>query len=105
MFISVDSAFPTRTKTSASKQNLSIQLSNSSVTSVPGLLRGRRSRVRGREDGIRVTSMFLPEMEFKYLQLRSEDILDLKPKVEVTVDQKPQVSGHSEPETTGQRSQ
>lgn len=37
VFISVDSAFPTRTKTSASKQNLSIQLSNSRVTSVPGL--------------------------------------------------------------------
>lgn len=29
VFMSVDSAFPTRTKTSASKQKLSIQLSNS----------------------------------------------------------------------------
>lgn len=37
VFMSVDSAFPTRTKTSASKQKLSIQLSNSCVTSVPGL--------------------------------------------------------------------
>ena len=38
VFISVDSALPTSTKTSASKQNLSIQLSTSDVTSVPGLL-------------------------------------------------------------------
>ncbi len=33
----VDSELATSTKTSASKQNLSIQLSSSDVTSVPGL--------------------------------------------------------------------
>lgn len=37
MFIRVDSELATKTKTSASRQNLSIQLSNSVVTSVPGL--------------------------------------------------------------------
>lgn len=35
--ISVDSEFATRTNTSASRQNLSIQLSSSVVTSIPGL--------------------------------------------------------------------
>lgn len=35
----VDSELATKTNTSASKQNLSIQLSSSVVTSVPGLLR------------------------------------------------------------------
>lgn len=44
VFMSVDSAFPTKTKTSASRQNLSIQVSNSRVTSVPGL--GQGSEVR-----------------------------------------------------------
>lgn len=37
VFIMVDSELATSTKTSASKQNLSIQLSSSDVTSVPGL--------------------------------------------------------------------
>lgn len=37
VFISVDSELATSTKTSASKQNLSIQLSSCDVTSVPGL--------------------------------------------------------------------
>lgn len=37
MFMSVDSELATSTKTSASRQNLSIQLSSSDVTSVPGL--------------------------------------------------------------------
>ena len=35
----MDSEFTTRTKTSASKQCLSIQLSKSGVTSIPGLQR------------------------------------------------------------------
>lgn len=39
VFIMVDSELATSTKTSASKQNLSIQLSSSDVTSVPGLQR------------------------------------------------------------------
>lgn len=38
VFISVDSEFATKTKTSASRQNLSIQISSSVVTSVPGLM-------------------------------------------------------------------
>ena len=37
--VSVDSAFPTSTKTSASKQCLSIQVSKSGDTSIPGLER------------------------------------------------------------------
>ncbi len=37
VFISVDSELATSTKTSASRQNLSIQLSSCDVTSVPGL--------------------------------------------------------------------
>lgn len=41
VFISVDSELATSTKTSASRQNLSIQLSSSDVTSVPGLGSGR----------------------------------------------------------------
>lgn len=41
MFISVDSELATRTKTSASRQNLSIQLSSCDVTSVPGLQSGQ----------------------------------------------------------------
>ena len=36
--MSVDSAFATNTKTSASRQNLSIQKSMSAVTSIPGLV-------------------------------------------------------------------
>lgn len=40
VFMRVDSELATKTKTSASKQNLSIQLSSSVVTSVPGLLGG-----------------------------------------------------------------
>lgn len=40
--MSVDSEFATSTKTSASRQNLSIQLSNSDVTSVPGLQGARK---------------------------------------------------------------
>lgn len=36
----MDSEFATRTKTSASRQNLSIQLSSSVVTSIPGLQEG-----------------------------------------------------------------
>lgn len=39
VFMRVDSELATKTNTSASKQNLSIQLSSSVVTSVPGLLR------------------------------------------------------------------
>ena len=38
VFIRVDSEFATKTKTSASRQNLSIQVSSSVVTSVPGLM-------------------------------------------------------------------
>ena len=38
VFMRVDSELATKTNTSASKQNLSIQLSSSVVTSVPGLL-------------------------------------------------------------------
>lgn len=41
VFISVDSELATSTKTSASRQNLSIQLSSCDVTSVPGLQSGR----------------------------------------------------------------
>lgn len=41
VFIRVDSELATRTKTSASRQNLSIQLSSCDVTSVPGLWSGR----------------------------------------------------------------
>lgn len=44
MFISVDSELATRTKTSASRQNLSIQLSSCDVTSVPGLRSGQEFR-------------------------------------------------------------
>lgn len=44
VFISVDSELATRTKTSASKQNLSIQLSSCDVTSVPGLQGGGEFR-------------------------------------------------------------
>lgn len=44
MFISVDSELATRTKTSASRQNLSIQLSSCDVTSVPGLQSGQEFR-------------------------------------------------------------
>lgn len=40
----MDSELATRTKTSASKQNLSIQLSSCDVTSVPGLQSGREFR-------------------------------------------------------------
>lgn len=48
VFISVDSELATRTKTSASKQNLSIQLSSCDVTSVPGLQSGgEMRRIRG----------------------------------------------------------
>lgn len=39
VFIRVDSELATKTKTSASRQNLSIQLSSWDVTSVPGLRR------------------------------------------------------------------
>lgn len=42
VFIRVDSELATSTKTSASRQNLSIQLSSCVVTSVPGLQRGRQ---------------------------------------------------------------
>lgn len=43
VFMRVDSELATKTNTSASKQNLSIQLSSSVVTSVPGLLRTKNT--------------------------------------------------------------
>ncbi|TNN35551.1 hypothetical protein EYF80_054289 [Liparis tanakae] len=49
--ISVDSALATRTNTSASRQNLSIQLSSSVVTSIPGL--EGKQEVSGQRSGER----------------------------------------------------
>lgn len=78
VFMSVDSAFPTRTKTSASKQNLSIQLSSSRVTSVPGLLiRSKKQSTglghTGHMSGIQPDHPVKDNLLHKYIILKNQD--------------------------------
>lgn len=67
----VDSELATKTNTSASKQNLSIQLSSSVVTSVPGLSRTKttNSYLHGKEI---VHFYKLIKIEWKHLRALQE---------------------------------